>query len=130
MANTISNKKTSPLHKKKSSDSKTSKLFRIFDKNYVWNDKDEVLDSVYWYRQALALIMGLVWGILGVTGSFGILSFILLNSLAAYGIANNTGYEFDPDEGFLSVKEGFMATFATFLVTWVVTYTATHFSHL
>lgn len=130
MANTNLNKKTSQQQKKKLCNSKTSKVLRIFDRSYEWNDKDEVLDSVYWYRQALALIMGIVWGLSGITGSFGILSFIVLNSLAAYGIANNTGYEFDPDEGFLSIKEGFMATFATFLVTWVVTYTATYFRHL
>jgi hypothetical protein len=116
-------KTTSPTTSK----SKRNTFLSIFDKNAIWDDKDEVLDAVYWFRQILAVIMGFVWGLLGVTGFLGIISFAILNSIAAYGIANNTGYDFDPDESLLSVKEGFMATFASFLVTWIVTYTATHF---
>lgn len=99
----------------------------IFDRSAVWDDKDEILDAIYWFRQILAFIMGIIWGLLGLTGFLGTISFCALNSIAAYAIANNSGYEFDPDEGFLSVKEGFMTTFATFLVTWIVTYTTTHF---
>lgn len=105
-------------------DDKRKTWLSIFDKNAVWDDKDEVLDSVYWFRQILAVLMGVVWGILGITGFLGILTFAILNSIAAYGVANNTGYEFDPDDNLSSVKEGFMATFASFLVTWIVTYTA------
>lgn len=99
----------------------------IFDKNTTWDDKDEVLDAVYWFRQVLAIVMGLIWGILGLTGIVSIVLFAVLNSMAAYGLANNTGYDFDPDENFASVKEGFMTTFATFLVLWIVTYTTVHF---
>lgn len=119
-------KKSSPHKSRVNTDSKTTWL-SVFDKNHVWTDRDDVLDAVYWYRQVLALVMGLTWGIIGLTGSFGILSFIILNSLAAYSIANNTGYEFDPDDQYSSVKEGFMTTFATFLVAWIVSYTAMHF---
>lgn len=101
----------------------------IFDKNATWEDKDEVLDAVYWFRQVLALVMGLIWGYLGLTGIISIIAFAIINSIAAYGLANNTGYDFDPDESYASVKEGFMTTFATFLVTWIVTYSSVHFGH-
>lgn len=121
-------KKTGP-QRPKSGNGSRAKWFNIFDRNHKWEDKDEVLDAVYWCRQVLAILMGLVWGFLGITGFVGIVSFSILNSIAAYAIANNTGYDFDPDENFLSVKEGFMTTFATFLVSWIVTYTATHFNH-
>lgn len=104
-------------------------LLSLFDKNYRWVDKDEVLDAVYWGRQILALFKGVLWGFLGITGSVGIILFAIFNSIAAYAIANNTGYDFEPDENFLSVKEGFMTTFATFLVAWIVTYTGVHFHH-
>lgn len=116
-------------NKPTSSPTKSSRktFLSLFDKNAVWDDKDEVLDAVYWIRQILAVIMGLVWGLLGIKGFLGIASFAILNSIAAYAIANNTGYDFDSDENFLSVKEGFMATFASFLVTWIVTFTAVHF---
>ena len=30
--------------------------------------QDDVLDTLYWLRQALGLLMGLVWGILSLTG--------------------------------------------------------------
>jgi hypothetical protein len=119
---TKSPKATSPPSK-----DKRKTFLSIFDRSTSWDDKDEVLDAVYWIRQILAVIMGFVWGLLGVTGFLGIISFAILNSMAAYAIANNTGYDFDPDESLLSVKEGFMATFASFLVTWIVTYTAVHF---
>jgi len=117
--------KSSTDHVKGSQEKKKSWL-SIFDKNASWDDRDEVLDAVYWFRQILSLFMGILWGFLNLTGFVGIISFCILNSIAAYAIANNTGYEFDPDESLLSVKEGFMATFATFLVSWIVTYTSVH----
>lgn len=120
-------KKASP-NKSKSTSNKT--WLRIFDKNYKFEDKDEVLDTVYWYRQVLAIFMGIIWGYIGFKGFMGIILFAVLNSIAAYAIANRTGYDFDPDDNFLSVKEGFMATFATFLVSWIVTYTASHFDQV
>lgn len=114
----------------KSLGARKSWFHSIFDKSYIWEDKDEVLDAVYWSRQVLALFMGIIWGFIGVTGFMGIISFAILNSIAAYAIANNTGYDFDPDDNFLSIKEGFMTTFATFLISWIVTYTATHFGNV
>lgn len=113
------------------SDTRARKTWlHLFKRDQIWNDKDEVLDAVYWLRQILAILTGLTWGFLGLTGFVGIGSFSILNSIAAYAIANNTGYEFEPDESLLSVKEGFMTTFATFLVSWIVTYTAVHHDRL
>lgn len=120
-------KKTTSTTKTKTNTSKT--WLSIFDKNYKWEDKDEVLDTVYWYRQVLAIFMGIVWGYLGVKGFIGMICFGILNSLAAYAIANHTGYDFDPDDNLSSVKEGFLPTFGTFFVSWIVTYTASHFNH-
>ena len=33
--------------------------------------QDEVLDVIYWWRQLLGLLLGLVWGILPLTGLIG-----------------------------------------------------------
>lgn len=120
-------KKISPHKGKGDSKAKRKTWWHLFDRNSTWDDKDEVLDAVYWFRQVLAVVMGITWGYLGLTGFVGIISFIVLNSIAAYSIANRTGYDFDPDESFQSVKEGFMAVFASFLVSWTVTYSAVHF---
>lgn len=119
--------KTGGDHYKRPS-AKRKTWLNVFDKNAIWDDKDEVLDAVYWFRQILAVFMGIFWGFLGLTGIVGIVLFCISNSMAAYAVANNTGYEFDPDEAFLSVKEGFMTTLATFLVSWIVTYTSVHFN--
>lgn len=116
--------------KKLTSTKKNASIFSLFDKEHQWEDKDGVLQAVYWYRQLLALIMGLIWGVIGITGFVGIISFGILNSLAAYSLAMRSGYEFEADENFLSVKEGIMATLATFLVSWTVTYTAVHFQSI
>lgn len=120
--------KKSPQPKSKEKKSSKTTWLSLFDKNHVWDDKDDVLDAVYWSRQVLAIFMGLVWGYFAIKGMFGLALFCILNSVAAYAIANSTGYEFDPDENYLSIKEGFMTTFATFLVSWIVTYSTVHFS--
>lgn len=104
-----------------------STWLKVFNKDYPCDDKDEVLDAVYWTRQFIALLMGIIWGCLAMKGFMGILLFAAINSAAAYVIANSTNYEFEPDDNFLPVKEGFMTTFATFLVSWIVTYTAVNF---
>lgn len=125
-------KKASPQKGAAKGDKQVSEklvLFRLFDSDHKWDDKDEVLDAVYWSRQVLAFFMGLIWGFVGLTGFLGIALFGILNSIAAFAIANKTGYDFEDDEHYLSVKEGFMTTFATFLVTWIVTYTAVHFGN-
>lgn len=119
-------KRVSPHKAKGDARSKRKTWWNLFDRNSIWDDKDEVLDAVYWFRQILAIMMGIIWGFLGLTGFVGIVSFGLLNSMAAYTLANHTGYDFDPDESFQSVKEGFMTVFASFLVSWIVTYTAVH----
>lgn len=44
----------------------------------------EVLEVIYWLRQAVALLCGLLWGLLGVTGFIGNVSFILICLLVAW----------------------------------------------
>jgi len=117
-------------HQKPQASGAEHSWLNIFNRNHKWEDKDEVLDAVYWLRQIIAIFMGMIWGFLGVTGLLGIISFAILNSLAAYTIANKTGYDFEPEDNLACIKEGFMTTFATFLVTWIVAYTAAHFNHL
>lgn len=118
-------KKTSPPKPTKSK--RPSNWLRVFNKDYPCDDKDEVLDAVYWGRQLIALLMGIVWGFLAIKGFMGMILFAVINSIVAYAIASSTNYEFEPDDNLLPVKEGFMTTFATFLVSWIVSYTAIHF---
>ncbi|RNA34749.1 hypothetical protein BpHYR1_006935, partial [Brachionus plicatilis] len=98
-----------------------SKLFnKAFKSKSVWDDKDEFLDVVYWIRQILGIILGLVWGILGFKGIFAILSFCLLNVLFVY-VYCISFQQIDEDEyGGMSdlIKEGFMTSFSSFLVSY------------
>lgn len=120
-------KKLSAQRSTKTRFNSQSGWLKVFSKDYPCDDKDEVLDAVYWTRQLIALLMGIIWGFLAIKGFMGILLFAVINSAAAYVIANSTNYDFEPDDNFLPVKEGFMTTFATFLVSWIVTYTAVNF---
>jgi len=38
-----------------------------------WPDKDEFLDVVYWSRQVIGLILGIVWGLLPLKGLIALL---------------------------------------------------------
>lgn len=37
-----------------------------------WPDKDEFLDVIYWSRQVIGLIVGVVWGLLPLKGFIAI----------------------------------------------------------
>ncbi|XP_048205112.1 respirasome Complex Assembly Factor 1 isoform X2 [Perognathus longimembris pacificus] len=56
----------------------------------AWDDKDEFLDVIYWFRQIIAVVLGVIWGVLplrgflGIAGSFGS-SFTLLSTMTDSG---------------------------------------------
>ncbi|CAF1212232.1 unnamed protein product [Adineta ricciae] len=90
----------------------------------TWTHKEEFLDAVYWLRQVLSIIIGVILGILSVKGFMGILAFGVVSSLIVFIYATNI-QNVDPEEyGGIAeiIKEGFMTAFATFLVSWVVLY--------
>ena len=101
------------------------KMFRPRSK---WIDKDEFLDVVYWLRQVLGLVIGLLCGLLPLKGILGLLSFVVINCVLVYVYAA-LFQQVDEDEygGFGEIlKEGLMTSFATFLVAWVLLYDALH----
>ncbi|UJR30147.1 hypothetical protein I4U23_017687 [Adineta vaga] len=92
----------------------------------TWTHKEEFLDAVYWLRQVVSIILGVILGILLVKGFMGILTFGIISSLIVFFYATNI-QNVDAEEygGILEIiKEGFMTAFATFLVSWVVLYSA------
>jgi len=93
-----------------------------------WQDKDEFLDVIYWLRQVLGLIIGLMCGLLPLKGILGLMCFAIINCALVYVYAA-LFQQVDEEEfgGFGEIlKEGLMTSFATFLVTWVVLYDALH----
>ncbi|KAG8565314.1 hypothetical protein GDO81_012801 [Engystomops pustulosus] len=95
----------------------------------VWEDKDEFLDVIYWMRQILAIVLGVIWGIVPLKGFVGIAIFCLINAGVLY-LYFSSFQQIDEEEyggTWELTKEGFMTSFALFLVVWVIFYTAIHY---
>eukprot|EP00116_Pleurobrachia_bachei_P001406 sb/3461668/ len=94
------------------------------NKKTEW-EKDEFLDSVYWIRQIIAIVFGVVWGVIKFKGIFGILIYVLLN-LGIIFFYYSSYHEVDEEEygghGELA-KEGLLTSFSLFLVFWIILYT-------
>nr|CAG4651525.1 EOG090X0M4M [Simocephalus serrulatus] len=101
---------------------------RMLSKNSEWPDKDEFLDVIYWARQILAVILGLIWGVFSVQGFIGLSLFALVNAGLLY-IYFSSFQSIDEEEyggAWELTKEGFMTSFAGFLVTWTIIYSGLH----
>ena len=48
--------------------------------DHEW-DNEDFLDLVYWSHNILSIIFGLVWGLLKITGGFGIVSYLALSTV-------------------------------------------------
>nr|CAG4638887.1 EOG090X0M4M [Cyclestheria hislopi] len=102
---------------------------RAFTKNAEWPDKDEFLDVIYWSRQILAVILGVIWGILSLQGFLGLALFAFVNAglLYMYFSSFQSVDEEEYGGAWELTKEGFMTSFASFLVTWTIFFTGLHF---
>lgn len=94
-----------------------------------WEDKDEFLDVVYWMRQIVGVILGVTWGVIPIKGLIGILLFLAINSLVVYVYFSAFQKVDEEDYGGIAelLKEGLMTSFATFLVSWIILYSALHY---
>ncbi len=74
-------------------------------------------------------MLGVAWGVLGVTGAAGLVSFAAVNAglLYAYWTAFQQIDEEEYGGPWELTKEGFMTSAAGFLVSWIVMYTGIHF---
>lgn len=96
--------------------------------NSVWPDKEELLDVIYWARQVIGLLLGLLWGLIPLNGFIGLALFVLLNAGIIYFYFSNFQNVDEEEYGgaWEICKEGFMTSFAGFLVTWIIIYTGLH----
>lgn len=104
-------------------------LARALSAKSSWPDKEEFLDVIYWARQLIGVIVGLVWGILALQGALGLVGFAAINAGLLY--VYFAAFQSVDEEEFGGVweltKEGFMTSFASFMVVWIITYTGLHF---
>ncbi|KAJ8412244.1 hypothetical protein AAFF_G00145110 [Aldrovandia affinis] len=103
---------------------------KAFQSSAVWEEKDEFLDVIYWFRQIIAVVLGAIWGIAPLKGFLGIAIFCIINAGLLY--VYFSGYQQVDEEEYGGAweltKEGFMTSFALFLVVWIVFYTALHYN--
>ena len=113
------------------SSSKLSILNRAFTARSSWPDKEEFLDVVYWIRQVLGVVLGLIWGSFALHGVVGLALFAILNAgiLYVYFSAFQVVDEEEFGGAWELTKEGFMTSFATFMVVWIILYTGLHFDN-
>ncbi|CAH2091455.1 unnamed protein product [Euphydryas editha] len=119
------NKSSDSLNKNKTSECVWKKAF---SSNTEWPDKEEFLDVIYWMRQAIGIALGLCWGVLPLKGFVGLLLFVAVNAAVIYIYVNNFQNVDEEEYGGMweITKEGFMTSFAGFLVTWIIMYTGLH----
>eukprot|EP00126_Sphaerothecum_destruens_P004083 Sdes_comp17981_c0_seq1m7243 len=91
--------------------------------------QDSLLDSIFWWHHVVALVIGCIWGVSGFVGGIFIplYALALLSSqifLMAYVLRLD---EEDFGGRFELFKEGFMSSFALFLLSWILTYSFRHF---
>ncbi|CAO2578017.1 Respirasome Complex Assembly Factor 1, partial [Lemmus lemmus] len=108
---------------------KVSVWSKVLRSDAAWDDKDEFLDVIYWFRQIIAVVLGVIWGILPLRGFLGIAGFCLINAGVLYLYFSNY-LQIDEEEyggTWELTKEGFMTSFALFMVIWIIFYTAIHY---
>ena len=98
---------------------------KILDPSTVWADKDEFLDVVFWGRQVVSVILGLLFGLTQFQGALALLTFCALNCLAVIVFVNRFKSIDEEEYGgsFEIAKEGFMTAFSSFMVVWIIVYT-------
>ncbi|KAK9696541.1 EMC6 [Popillia japonica] len=102
----------------------TSLWSKAFTSNSDWPDKEEFLDVVYWMRQFIGIFIGILWGLIPLKGFLGLSLFMLINAAIVYFYCVNFQNINEEEYGgtWELTKEGFMTSFAGFLVTWVIIY--------
>ncbi|XP_071785531.1 GEL complex subunit OPTI-like [Asterias amurensis] len=109
--------------------SSTSAWKRAIVSGSKWQEKDEFLDVIYWGRQIVAILCGVIWGVIPLKGFLGIALFCAASAGILY--VYFTSFQGVDEEDYGGVweltKEGFMSSFALFLVIWIIVYSALFF---
>ncbi|KAG7035401.1 hypothetical protein SDJN02_02197 [Cucurbita argyrosperma subsp. argyrosperma] len=104
------------------------KLAKLFDPEASW-DKDQLGDVLHWIRQAVAVVLGLLWGAIPLVGGIWFLIFLAISTSVVYGyyamILKVDEEEFGGHGALL--QEGLFASITLFLLAWILVYSLAHF---
>jgi hypothetical protein len=104
-------------------------LSKALKHNAKWDTENfaKFPDVVHWLRQVIALLCGVVCGILPITGMMAITAFLFLNTYIPYyyytSYANVNVDDFGAQK---LLMEGYQPSFALFMLAWVLVYSSTH----
>ena len=103
---------------------------KALTRNSPWSDKEELLDVVYWIRQMLAVVLGILFGVFPLAGMIAILLYCGITTLSMnIYVSEFQKQDLEEYGGFFELaKEGFMSAFASFLVVWIIVYSSFHAS--
>ena len=89
--------------------------------------KDDILDALYWIRQALAVVAGLAAGLTGRQGVATFALFVTTAASAGLSFVRALGVVDDEELGGVGplLGEGLSQSVALFVLLWVVTFSAT-----
>ena len=106
----------------------------IFKKGLTYNgqwDKDsffEYNDVVYWLRQIIGLLVGLVCGALPLTGAAGFATFaIAIVALPYFFYTNYSRINIEDFGPTTMLSEGLSQSFGVFVLTWIIVYSGMNF---
>ncbi|XP_022148492.1 uncharacterized protein C20orf24 homolog [Momordica charantia] len=104
------------------------KLAKLFDSEASW-DKDQLGDVLHWIRQAVAVVLGLLWGSIPLVGGIWFIIFLVISTSIVYGyyamILKVDEEEFGGHGALL--QEGLFASITLFLLAWTLVYSLAHF---
>lgn len=122
----LSRKSTSSnnANQKRPPDENLSLVQKVFEPNAELTPQ-EALAASHWIRQILALVTGIVFGILQLTGFPPIVTFCFLSFSAPFSFLSSL-HQLDLDEikevGIIHT-EGFFPSAALFFLTWIISFT-------
>mmetsp|Transcript_71141 Transcript_71141/g.87269 ORF Transcript_71141/g.87269 Transcript_71141/m.87269 type:complete len:142 (-) Transcript_71141:94-519(-) len=102
------------------------RLKHFINRDYNW-EKDEISWIIYWFRQVISLIFGILWGILPIQGLTGILLYLATSFMVLEGYTRFLNVDEQIFDKLQVLKEGFAPALGTFLLMWIMTYSLVFF---
>jgi hypothetical protein len=101
---------------------------KIFSKTDVKLEKEEILEAVYWLKQVIAVLTGLICAIVPFNGAIGFSLFVIHMVLFSHIFAfNYLKVDDNVVGGSMPVwTEGAFTALAFFLLVWITLYTILH----
>ena len=99
----------------------------IFDREYEWTKKT-VCKALFTIKSIIAPILGIVLGIIGVTGWLGFAIFFgIIVGISCFFVVYYSLDELDPEVTYGdAINEGLGLSLSSFLLTWILSFTFFH----